>query len=94
MVNPVLHNFGITADKDVIRKIAHVIEFCIASVFLMLILRKPLRSFYAGFTLAFLDESLQMITGRGALISDVWIDLIGVVIGIGIGSVLIRLRKS
>lgn len=50
--------------------------------------KKPVRSFYFGFTLAFLDESLQVITGRGALVTDIWIDLIGVVLGMGIGQVI------
>ena len=30
-----------------------------------------------------MDENLQIFTGRGTLVSDIWIDLIGVVIGIG-----------
>ena len=34
---------------------------------------------------AFLDESVQMVANRGDLISDVWIDLIGVFIGAAVG---------
>ena len=94
VINPLLHNFGITADKDVVRKLAHVIEFCILSIVIMLCLKKSIRACYAGFILAFIDESLQVVTGRGALITDVWIDLIGVIVGVGIGCVLIKVRKS
>lgn len=39
------------------------------------------------FTVAFLDESIQILSGRGSLISDIWVDLIGVVIGIVVGKV-------
>ena len=81
VINPLLNRFGIIADKDIIRKIAHAVEFCVLAVILSLWWKKPVRSFYAGFTLAFLDESLQVVTGRGALITDIWIDLIGVGIG-------------
>ena len=78
VINPLLSRFGIVADKDVVRKIAHAVEFGVFAVIIFIAWKKPIRSFYAGFTLAFLDESLQVITGRGALITDIWIDLIGV----------------
>ena len=81
VINPLLSRFGIIADKDIIRKIAHAVEFCVLALILSSWWKKPVRSFYAGFTLAFLDESLQVVTGRGALITDIWIDLIGVGIG-------------
>lgn len=81
VLNPLLNRFGIIADKDIVRKIAHAVEFCVLAVIISMAWKKPLRSFYAGFTLAFLDESLQVVTGRGAVITDIWIDLIGVGIG-------------
>ena len=74
VLNPFLSTFGIVADKDVVRKVAHAVEFCVLSFVLFLWWKKPVRTFYAGFTLAFLDESLQLVTGRGALIIDIWID--------------------
>lgn len=95
VLNPILSKFGIVADKDIVRKVAHVVEFCVLAVIISLWWKKPMKTFYAGFTLAFLDESLQVVTGRGALITDIWIDLIGVAIGIGISLVLLSLiRKS
>ena len=81
VLNPLLNRFGIIADKDIVRKIAHAVEFCVLAVIISMAWKKPLRSFYAGFTLAFRDESLQVVTGRGAAITDIWIDLIGVGIG-------------
>ena len=41
----------------------------------------------------FLDETLQIFTGRGTLVSDIWIDLIGVVIGIGLGKAILERKK-
>lgn len=85
ILNPVLLKFGRVADKDIVRKLAHAVEFCVLSLFLSLYWKKPVKIFYAGLTLAFLDESLQVVTGRGALVTDIWIDLIGVGLGITIG---------
>lgn len=93
VLNPFLNRFGIIADKDIVRKIAHAVEFCVLALILSLWWKKPVRSFYAGFTLAFLDESLQVITGRGALITDIWIDLIGVRIGTLVGVIFGRKEK-
>ncbi len=90
VLNPLLSRFGIVADKDVIRKIAHTVEFFVLALILSLWWRKHVRSFYACFTLAFLDESLQVVTGRGALITDIWIDLIGVGIGTLVGHYIAR----
>ena len=93
LVNPVLSIFGIKTDKDTVRKIAHIVEFCILSSFVFLLLKKKsgktcyaiIRTFYTGFTIAFLDESLQILTRRGALVTDIWIDIVGVFIGIFVG---------
>ncbi len=81
VINPLLNRFGIIADKDIVRKIAHAVEFCVLALIISIAWKKPVKYLYAGFTLAFLDESLQVVTGRGALITDIWIDLIGVGIG-------------
>lgn len=89
VINPLLSRFGIVADKDVVRKIAHAVEFGILSIAVFAFWKSRnkrigqivLKTVYTGFTLAFLDESLQVVTGRGALITDIWIDLIGVGIG-------------
>ena len=89
VINPLLSRFGIIADKDVVRKIAHAVEFGILSIAAFAFWKSRnkrigqivFKTVYTGFTLAFLDESLQVVTGRGALITDIWIDLIGVGIG-------------
>lgn len=89
VINPLLDQFGLVADKDIVRKIAHSVEFCLLSINAF-ILWKPktgavLKTVFTGFTLAFLDETVQVFTGRGALVTDIWIDLLGVFIGTVVG---------
>lgn len=95
MLNPVHRYLGLNfVDKITVRKIAHVMEFLMLSVFTALYWKgRIVRSIYTGFTVAFLDESIQVITERGALITDIWIDLIGVGIGTAIGCAIWKLRK-
>ena len=89
MVNPFLRLFGVDLFGDhIARKIAHVAEFSVLAFLLTFCFRGQIaKSAGAGFLTAFLDESL--LSDRGALISDVWIDLIGIAIGVLFG-VLIR----
>lgn len=82
IINPILQKFGTTVDKDTVRKIAHVMEYLVLGVFISVFWDgKPVKSIYTGLTIAFLDESIQVITKRGALITDVWIDMIGIAAG-------------
>ena len=86
-LNPILKQLGLTAiDKDVVRKIAHVVEFFLLSILTSIFWkRKPIRNLYTGLIVALLDETIQVFTGRGALVTDIWIDMIGV----GIGTVIV-----
>lgn len=70
-----------------IRKIAHFVEFfilgCEVALYGILFIRPVKRlalSFPAALIVAFFDESIQMFTGRGPAISDVWIDFFGFLI--------------
>ena len=92
IINPVFNLFGRAINDELVRKIAHIVEFFLLTLFLCILLRKYIRVFYAGFTIAFLDESLQILTRRGALVSDVWIDLIGVAFGVIICFVYNKLK--
>ena len=99
VLNPLLDLLGFEpVENHTVRKIAHVTEFAILSVLLTLCCRgRFVKSLSIGFTAAFLDESIQLLSGRGALISDVWIDLIGIAIGTLIGLLayrMIRCRKN
>ncbi len=72
-----------------IRKIAHIIEYAILGFQIMCILylhyRNKLRDhvicLYAGLTIALIDETIQIFSRRGPLVSDLWIDLAGILLG-------------
>ena len=59
VLNPILSNFGIVADKDVVREVAYGVEFCVLTLFISLWWKKPVKTFYAGFTLAFLMKACK-----------------------------------
>ncbi len=70
-----------------LRKIAHFIEFfCLGTevaLYVALFLKRPIfiaLSYPASLLSAFLDESIQMLSGRGPSIFDVWIDFFGFLI--------------
>ncbi len=94
VLNPLFELLGFRPlSQNAVRKIAHVAEFTILSVLLTLCFRGQIvKSAGAGFAAAFLDESIQLLSGRGALITDVWIDLIGVAIGSVLELLIVRLR--
>lgn len=81
-------------DFDV-RKLAHVIEFTVLGLEVSLLfcfdnLFLGIAKTYAFCALiAFLDETIQILSNRGPMIQDVWIDLIGVSIGLIIGFISI-----
>lgn len=92
IINPFLNLFGLRSMMHgTVRKLVHIAEFAILSVLLVFCFRgKPIKGAGAGFTAAFLDESIQLLSDRGALISDVWIDLIGVALGSLLGFLVYR----
>ena len=99
VLNPLLDLLGFgPITNHAVRKIAHVTEFAILSILLTFSFRGQIvKSAGVGFAAAFLDESIQLLSGRGALISDVWIDLIGVATGslIGLSAYcIIRRRRN
>lgn len=94
-LNPILKQLGLTAiDKDVVRKIAHVFEFFLLSILTSIFWkRKPIRNLYTGLIVALLDETIQVFTGQGALVTDIWIDMIGVGIGTVISCLVLSKEK-
>lgn len=91
LVNPVAEFlFGSKLSHNTVRKLAHVAEFTALGLLLYPVARliKPkfslLIALGAGFLTAFLDETLQIVSSRGPMIADVWIDLIGVALGTGL----------
>ena len=53
-----------------------------------ILLEKLEQSNDTGFVAAFLDESVQIFSKRGASVTDIWIDLIGVAVGTLLGIML------
>lgn len=92
VLNPLLKLVGCRPlSHHAVRKLAHIFEFTALSLLLTLCFRgNPVKSFGAGFAAAFLDESIQLLSGRGALLTDVWIDLIGVTFGMLLGVLIWR----
>lgn len=78
-----------------VRKIAHVVEYTVLGVMLGFLTRKRNPGFWLvlllGLATAFLDETIQIFTGRGSMIADIWIDLIGVTLG---GLIVLPIRKK
>ena len=82
LINPLFNLFGLKPmTHHAARKLAHVLEFTVLAFLLVPLWNSVPKAFFSGFTVAFLDESLQLLTARGAQLQDVWIDLLGVALG-------------
>ena len=92
IMTPLFGLFGLQPPShNLVRKLAHVFEYTVLAALSVFYFRDKLfKSCSIGFLIAFLDESFQLLTGRGALISDVWIDLIGIALGTVLGFLLRR----
>lgn len=92
----------------IVRKLAHVTEYAGAGLLLGLYflprvnedgsIKEKLKSaavpFGAGLFIGFIDESVQMFSGRGALVSDVWIDFAGICIGVILSIIILLIIKK
>lgn len=82
---------------QLVRKLAHFCEFfvlgCILS--LLLPLRPAMRLLAAGLGLltGLIDETIQIFSGRGDQISDVWLDFSGAALGILLTTLLLLLLR-
>lgn len=92
VLNPLLEHVGIRAvDKDLVRKVAHVLEFLLLGIFTSYFWKGNIvKTIYSGMTIALIDETIQVVTKRGALITDIWIDMVGVGAGALIGYLMIK----
>lgn len=95
IINPILQFIGLESVRDhVVRKAAHITEFFVFSAVVAQLWKgRPLGTLFTGLLVAFLDESIQILSHRGAQVSDVWIDLIGVVLGTLVGCLVWWLNK-
>ena len=92
IINPLLRLVGLgPLSSHAVRKAAHVVEFFALSLFTILFFRgSVLCAVPICFAAAFLDETIQLFSDRGAQVQDVWIDLIGVALGAALGWALSR----
>ena len=89
-----------------IRKLAHITEFALLGAFWTAALTRiesggcPVKKVRVCHTLficvltAMVDETIQaFVPGRGSLVTDIWIDTLGAVIGSGISWLILRRRQ-
>lgn len=95
IVNPVLRFFGLgEMSSHAVRKAAHMAEFAALAVFLFLFWEKRyLITLLCGFFTAAIDETIQLVSGRGASFTDVLIDTAGVVIALIICLVVTKIIR-
>ena len=67
VLNPFLEHFGISAvNKDLVRKVAHVLEFFLLGIFTSYFWKgNIIITIYSGLTIALIDETIQVVTKRG-----------------------------
>ena len=103
LVKPLLKFMGIAADENthaIVRKLAHFTEFMALGAALAMLMHTFFREVKTCFIAlsvsmftAFLDETIQIFSGRGPAIADVWIDTAGAAAGILIVTLVHLLHK-
>ena len=104
MLNELLGRVGLgPLSQHTVRKLAHFAEFTLEGFLLMLCLRVYTRHFVrhvswpllGGMTTALMDETIQrFIPGRSSQVTDVWIDMAGVVCGLFVALVLLLIVRA
>lgn len=89
--------------EHTIRKLAHFAEFTMEGFLLMLCLRVYTRRFVrhvswpllAGMSTALMDETIQLsIPNRTSSVTDVWIDMAGVIAGLFVALVILLILRA
>jgi VanZ family protein len=88
----------VTPGEGVLRKIAHILEFCSLGILLCCLLTLLKKSYFLslplGASVGAIDECLQLLVpDRGPHIRDVGIDTLGVIAGIGVFTIALAIRK-
>ena len=92
VVKPVLEPIvgpGNVTDR-LVRKLAHFVEFGVLGCELMLLvivrkrrgLQPIVNCLFAGLLVAVIDETIQIFSGRGSQVQDIWLDFASAVTGI------------
>ena len=82
--------------SELVRKMAHVIEYCAVGFQLMCIfllkgkrkLVHYINCLFCGMIIGLVDETIQLFSNRGSEVRDIWIDIFGTAIGIMIAFIL------
>lgn len=86
-----------------IRKLAHFTEFFVLGLELMLLMKMVLgkvrlklliNAWTLGTFCALVDETIQLFSGRGPMVQDVWLDSAGCITGVSIMSIIIIVRDK
>lgn len=103
-INAVLHRVGLgPLSEHTVRKLAHFAEFTLEGFLLMLCLRVYTARFVrhvswpllGGMTTALMDETIQrFIPGRSSQVTDVWIDMGGVVFGALVALIVLLIFRA
>ena len=100
LLKPIFNRNGAIPDarfEYIIRKLAHFSEFALLGLELTMFtvhiserikVRDTVYPAFAGLLCANTDELIQLFSGRGSMVSDVFIDFSGVLFGIAIGYLL------
>lgn len=79
--------------EDFIRKCAHVFEFALLGIALAIYTKKLWSALGIGMAAAVIDETIQYFTGRGSMVTDIWIDTAGCLLGTAAVLLIIAARK-
>ena len=104
LVNGFLGKFGLgPLSEHIIRKLAHFSEFMLEGFLLMLCLRVYTQHFVrhiswpllAGMSTALMDETIQIsIPNRTSSVTDVWIDMAGVIAGLFVALIILLILRA
>lgn len=90
------------AGAGILRKVAHFTEFCALGIALSALLhlivkdkriRALLAALFGGFVALF-DETIQIFSGRGPMVSDIWIDIAGFATGVVIVVLIVAVKRK
>ena len=99
-------NIPVTLTQQFVRKLAHFSEHAVAGLVLGIFMYPRLMDaetrreqiecavlpLIIGFFIGFIDETIQIFSGRGPLIQDVWIDFFGVFLGVSLAYLVVFLH--
>ena len=100
-------NIPVTLSENFVRKLAHFTEHAVAGALIGLFvyprftaaatkrerIECAILPLIVGFFIGFIDETIQIFSGRGPLIQDVWIDFFGIFLGVSVAYLIVYLRN-